>query len=312
MLTLALAAPPISACARALLDVVRANNNAAAAAASARAFVVDGTTVGRVLPKSAAALGRYAIFDVSEEAITLRGDAGATLEERSKAVTEVICDLRAEGSVPMLDGWRDEAFAVRTSFFASPSLVVERAAAGLFGAPAYGVFVNCYTEGADGRPASMWLARRAKSKPTWPGLLDCLAAGGMAAGEMPLGAIRKEAAEEAGVPPRLAGAIQPAGGVCYTGFDETGWALKRDVLYTFDLRCGDDFVPRAVDGEVEEFSLTPMDEVARLVERQAGERLFKPNVAVVIADFLLRRGFVSPDDDGYLELLAELRNAELR
>ena len=139
MLTLALAAPPISACARALLDVVRANNNAAAAAASARAFVVDGTTVGRVLPKSAAALGRYAIFDVSEEAITLRGDAGATLEERSKAVTEVICDLRAEGSVPMLDGWRDEAFAVRTSFFASPSLVVERAAAGLFGAPAYGV-----------------------------------------------------------------------------------------------------------------------------------------------------------------------------
>ncbi|EOD40486.1 hypothetical protein EMIHUDRAFT_222565 [Emiliania huxleyi CCMP1516] len=110
---------------------------------------------------------------------------------------------------------------------------------------------------------------------------------------MPLGAIRKEAAEEAGVPPRLAGAIQPAGGVCYTGFDETGWALKRDVLYTFDLRCGDDFVPRAVDGEVEEFSLTPMDEVARLVERQAGERLFKPNVAVVIADFLLRRGFVA-------------------
>ena len=37
-----------------------------------------------------------------------------------------------------------------------------------------------------------------------------------------------------------------------------------------------------------------------------------PNVAVVIADFLVRRGFVSPDDDGYLELLAELRNADCR
>ena len=34
--------------------------------------------------------------------------------------------------------------------------------------------------------------------------------------------------------------------------------------------------------------------------------------AQVMVDFLMRRGFVSPDEDGYLELLAELRNAECR
>ena len=55
-----------------------------------------------------------------------------------------------------------------------------------------------------------------------------------------------------------------------------------------------------------------IDEVAGMVARQTEEELFKPNVAVVIVDFLMRRGFVSPDDDGYLELLAELRNAECR
>ena len=57
------------------------------------------------------------------------------------------------------------------------------------------------------------------------------------------------------MPEALLDAIRPAGGVCYNGFDATGWALKRDVLYTFDLRCPgpESFVPRPVDGEVESF-----------------------------------------------------------
>ena len=299
--------------ARSLLNVVKSNNNAAAAAAGARRFIVDGTPVGRVLEQSAEALGRYPeVFDVSDSAVTLRASAGSTTEARSAAVASVLADLRAQGTVPMLDGWRDEAFAVRTSFFAPESLVVERAAAGLFGAPAYGVFVTGYTEDANGTPEAMWLGRRSATKQTWPGLLDCLAAGGMAAGQLPLQAIRKEAAEEAGLPASLAAAIRPAGGVCYNGFDQTGWALKRDVLYTFDVRCPADFTPVPVDGEVSSFKLVPIDEVAQLIARHADEELFKPNVAVVIIDFLMRRGFISPDDEAYLELLAELRNAECR
>lgn len=82
-------------------------------------------------------------------------------------------------------------------------------------------------------------------KPTWPGLLDCLAAGGMAAGKMPLEVARKEAVGEAGISAALNAGIRPSGGVYYTGD-----ALKRDVLYTFDLRCPADFAPRCADGKV--------------------------------------------------------------
>ena len=115
------------------------------------------------------------------------------------------------------------------------------------------------------------------------------------------------------MPATLREAIRPAGGVCYTGYDETGWALKRDVLYCFDLRCPDDFVPTPVDGEVESFQLVPMAELKRLLMREyRGQAVFKPNVAVVLIDFLMRHGFVSPDDDGYLALLAELRNGECK
>lgn len=40
------------------------------------------------------------------------------------------------------------------------------------------------------------------------------------------------------------------------------------------------------------------------------EPRFKPNVGVVLVDFLVRNGFVSPDDPSYLQLLGALRGAE--
>jgi hypothetical protein len=153
-----------SSYARAFLNVVRANNNAAAAAQRARRFVVDGSPVGRVLEQSAAALANYPqVFEVTDAAVTLRPEVGTTLEARSVAVGAAIADLRSRGSVPMLRGWRDEEFAIRTSFFSPASLIVERAAAGLFGAPAYGVFVTGFTVDDEGTPEAMWLGRRVGS-----------------------------------------------------------------------------------------------------------------------------------------------------
>lgn len=41
---------------------------------------------------------------------------------------------------------------------------------------AYGVHINGYVVGAQGQ--RLWLARRSASKPTWPGMLDHIVAGG--------------------------------------------------------------------------------------------------------------------------------------
>mgnify|MGYP000662502482 CR=1 FL=1 len=68
------------------------------------------------------------------------------VSKTSKTVVEVLENLRQQDAVPALRGWRDEAFAVRESFASSPDLIVKRAAAViLFGAPAYGIFVNEWT-----------------------------------------------------------------------------------------------------------------------------------------------------------------------
>mmetsp|Transcript_9640 Transcript_9640/g.23168 ORF Transcript_9640/g.23168 Transcript_9640/m.23168 type:complete len:81 (-) Transcript_9640:1447-1689(-) len=37
---------------------------------------------------------------------------------------------------------------------------------------------------------------------------------------------------------------------------------------------------------------------------------YKPNCAIVIIDFLMRHGYVAPEEEGYLELLAGLRQGE--
>jgi hypothetical protein len=73
------------------------------------------------------------------------------------------------------------------------------------------------------------LIPQSKSKATWPGLLDCLAAGGMAAGEMPMESMCKEAAEEAGVTDCMVKRIRPSGAVCYNGFDQTGWCATSQI-----------------------------------------------------------------------------------
>ena len=57
------------------------------------------------------------------------------------------------------------------------------------------------------------------------------------------------------------------------------------------------------DGEVAEFILLPVAEVARLVA-QTDE--FKLNCNLVVIDFLVRHGIINPETPGYLDLVQGL------
>ena len=61
------------------------------------------------------------------------------------------------------------------------------------------------------------------------------------------------------------------------------------------------------DGEVESFHLLPIEEVAKLIS-ETNE--IKENCNIVMLDFLVRHGFVQPDQPGYLQLLAGLRTGD--
>ncbi|HEV7286338.1 MAG TPA: hypothetical protein VGN75_15895, partial [Kaistia sp.] len=78
-------------------------------------------------------------------------------------------------------------------------------------------------------------------------------------------------------------------------------------LFVYDLECPAEFVPRNTDGEVAEFALMTLDEVARIV-RETDD--FKFNVNLVVIDFLIRHGWLTPEHPEYLSLALALRRPE--
>ena len=261
-----------------------------------RRLVVDGQAVGWVAGELAARLRDHdEVFVVGDEAVglspELRGYA-----ERTAAVDGVLRSLRSDG---WFRGWRNEAYPVGT-FFGRRLFEMERAAVPAFGVRAYGIHVNGFVgEGADLR---LWVGRRSRHKPTYPGQLDHLVAGGQPAGLSLEENLLKECAEEASLTPDIVRRARPAGIVSYLLENEEG--LRNDVLFNYDLELPPDVEPANADGEIEEFYLWPIERVIEELNETAN---FKFNVAFVIIDFLIRHGFVGPEDADYLELVHRLR-----
>ncbi|KAH9762072.1 Nudix hydrolase 20 [Citrus sinensis] len=124
---------------------------------------------------------------------------------------------------------------------------------------------------------------------------------GIACGEN----IIKECEEEAGIPRSISNRARPVGAVSYT--DINGFSYKRDVIFCYDLKLPEDFVPMNQDGEVESFQLMPVAHVANVIRRT---EFFKPNCSLAIIDFLFRHGYIRPEYFGYLDLLQSLRRGD--
>jgi hypothetical protein len=112
----------------------------------------------------------------------------------------------------------------------------------------------------------------------------------------------KECEEEASIPRHIAETALPVSAVSYESSIPEG--VKRDVLFVYDLRLSEDFVPEPMDGEVEGFQRLPIDAVAEIIYNTTD---FKPNCALVVLDFMVRHGVLRPEQKGYLDLLRGLR-----
>lgn len=265
-----------------------------------RRFRVAGRPVGWIAPPLAARLARFADrFTVTEASVDLADGLG-DFAARSAAMAEVVAALAEEGAVPPLRG---EPYPVATAFHAAPLLQIDRAAVPRFGIRAYGIHVNGFVGG--GAEMRLWVGRRSQSKPTAPGKLDHIVAGGQPIGLGLRENLLKECREEADIPAALAGRAVPVGAVSYLMRNEEG--IRSDVLFAYDLALPADFVPRNTDGEIDGFWLWPVAEVMRRIDETED---FKFNVALVVIDFLVRHGFLAPEHPDYLAILAGLRLPE--
>jgi isopentenyldiphosphate isomerase len=265
--------------------------------AAYRALTCAGHAIGAVRHRLAERLRDFPnVFAVSESAVHL-SDAFKDADQRSQAVERVVRVLEADGIVR---GRRDEAYPVLVNWGEAPLLRIERAAAPHFGIRSYGVHMTGYVRTPDG--PLIWVARRARNKPTYPGMLDNTVAGGQPVGLGLHDNMVKECWEEAGIPEELARKAVCTGAITYRMDAEDG--LKPDVQFCFDLELPADFVPRNTDGEIDEFYAWPWRKAAEVVSET---REFKFNCNLVLIDFFVRHGLVDPGRADYLDIVAGLR-----
>ncbi|XP_073140666.1 nudix hydrolase 20, chloroplastic-like isoform X1 [Henckelia pumila] len=271
-------------------------------------FVVEQQTVGYVHNRFAHYLRRFEDTFIFPEDTCYGLNFGyylslhtrlSSYEDRTIAVGNAIKCLGEE----LIPGIRNELYPVISSFGTPEFFSLERAAAPYFGIKAYGVHMNGYVE-RDGEKF-LWVAKRSKVKPTFPGKLDDMVAGGQPHGISCEENLVKECKEEAGIPRSISSTATAVGAVSYMGID--GYRFKRDVLFCYDLKLPDDFIPTNEDEEVESFKLVPVTQVANIIR---STDYFKANCNLVIIDFLFRHGYIKPEDVGYLKLLQSLRSGD--
>jgi 8-oxo-dGTP pyrophosphatase MutT (NUDIX family) len=256
----------------------------------------EGVQLGHIRRDNARHLIRFAdTFRIEAERVELT--AGGGFERVSAAIDSVVEQLVADGVVSK---WRNECFAVAPSWDAAPHFRLDRGAVPFFGTRAYGVHLNGFRRDKD--RLMLWVGRRAPDKKVAPNKLDNLVAGGISWEHGLEATLVKEAEEEAAIPAALVAKAVPVGAVSYRMETEQG--LRNDVLFIYDLETPASFEPKNHDGELVDFMLVPAEDV--LARVRAGDD-FKFNVNLVIADFGLRHGLVTPSEPDYLALVTGLR-----
>ncbi|MEI8393646.1 MAG: DUF4743 domain-containing protein [Rhodospirillaceae bacterium] len=274
----------------AYLDHIRACN--AHDLSGFRDFRVAGSCVGRVRHAFAERLAEHRdLVSVGPQAVDLLPCFTETAA-RTAAVSELLDRLIAVGVIPPKRG---ELYPVLTAWGMPPLLLIDRGAVSYFGIAAFGLHVNGFVCHPDG--LHLWIGVRARDRSVAPGKLDNLIAGGQPAGLSLEDNLIKEAAEEAGLDPETARRAKPAGAITYVM--ETPPGLKVDCLFVYDLELDPAVMPCNTDGEVESFELMPWRKVAGIVRDTMD---FKFNCNLVIIDFLIRHGLITPDEPDYLEL----------
>ncbi|XP_076937342.1 nudix hydrolase 20, chloroplastic-like [Bidens hawaiensis] len=220
-------------------------------------------------------------------------------ESRTEALGNVVKFLGED----VFPGIRNDLYPVTSSYGGRVYFSLERAAAPYFGIKAYGIHMNGYVEKDDEK--YLWIGKRSDTKATYPGMLDHLVAGGLPHGMSCAENVVKECEEEAGIPRSISSRAIPVGVVAYMDID--GYRFKRDVLFCYDLKLPESFVPNNQDGEVGSFKLLPVTLVREVIRNT---EFFKANCNLVIIDFMFRHGYLKPEDDGYLKLLQSLKSGD--
>lgn len=184
---------------------------------------------------------------------------------------------------------------------------IERFSRSLFGIIARGAHLTVYTQTSQG--IEIWVPRRASTLFTYPNCLDTTVAGGVIAGEDPLTCVIREGVEEASLSDDLVrDNARSCGVLSYMGMNRTAGGgnntlITPDLIYVFDLEVRQDLMLKPGDDEVKEFYRWGVEKIKQALAQ--GE--FKTNSALVMIDFLIRHGLITPaNEKDYAEISSRM------
>ncbi|THV02176.1 nudix hydrolase 20 [Dendrothele bispora CBS 962.96] len=247
-----------------------------------------------------------------------------TPSKRTTALKELSERWRDEEVFPDVSGkrkWRNEMYPVYKDPFGvhdypsdagrddyNYAFEIERSVCALFGIVTYGVHMTIYQESIATRSLKIWVPTRARTKQTFPGMLDNTVAGGIPSGMGMFDSLVKECMEEASIEEHVVNAhARGAGVISYFYKTTAGW-LQPEIEYVYDMPMPLNadpvpFTPKPLDGEVESFDFLTQDQV--ISKMRAG--LFKPNCALVLIDLFVRLGYISPENEpDYMKIVTRL------
>ncbi|WP_148317767.1 NUDIX hydrolase [Achromobacter xylosoxidans] len=243
------------------------------APAGAHALYIAGRRCGWATHAACDALQGAAHIDVDTDALRI----GAALPPGPAldGVLEQTAQLLRQANC--LRGWRDELLDVLDSDIALG--VIERAAVRPLGLLTKAVHLNAWTP--DGR---IWIARRALSKSTDPGMWDTLVGGLAGSGEPLESALVRECGEEAGLDAPDLTRRSPLRTILRIHRRLPEGYQVEDVL-TSTCVLAADARPANRDGEVMEIAAADVDTVVRRV----AEGEFTLEAALVIIEDIMQR-----------------------
>lgn len=200
---------------------------------------------------------------------------------------------------------------------------VNRNTAPYLGINSIGVHLLCYVhddqqgDGVGGKNesgrsnVSLWLAQRAANKSHNALRWDPTVAGGQPASMGFFENVVKEAGEEAGIDPDLVTERAVSTGCLSQMTCKTdGTCMKPSLYYTWDMQVDKkNFVPMPTDGEVSVFEVCSAKQLE--YEVRHGDRL-RPAMILVVTDFLIRHGVITPDNEpDYAQILSAMHRERL-
>ncbi len=255
-------------------------------------FSVEGVQYGWLTRERAAVLLNHRkVFQPAAGGVALN-PLLSTVKSRSKAIAEITPELVTTG---LFAEPRGELYAARNHWSAAPAFHIDRALTPNFGLRACGVHVN----GVVRRrwQTYLWIGTRAESLKVEPGKLDNMVAGGQPADLGLMENLIKECGEEAHLKPRLSRTAKPTGVITYSF--EAPEGLRADTLFCYDLPMPAAVKPQPSD-EIARYELLPLSKVLRLVR---SSEAFKFNVNLVIIDYAIRHGVITPENEPDFESL---------